>query len=392
MLAIPMSLDRPFHVDFVHRVRFTRDALDPGNPDFAEAFAEPTVEDGVPRRRAIVFIDDGILRCTPDFPEKIATYFGAQARLGLPVPEIRSVEAVPGGESAKNSNDAVEQVLGAIDRWGIDRKSFVVAIGGGAMLDAVGYASTIAHRGVRLVRLPSTTLSMDDAGMGVKNGINRFGKKNFVGAFAVPWAVLCDEQFLTTLADPHYLAGFSEAVKIACLKDPGLFARIEQDAQAIRARDLAKAMPVIRRSAELHLSHIADGGDPFELSEARPLDFGHWAAHKIESMTGYEVTHGEAVAIGIALDCQYAVLAKVLAAPLAARIESLLHALGLPTWHRCLEDIDQLVRGLEEFREHLGGRLNITLLTGVGASTEVHAMDHAMIARAASSLAVRSVR
>ena len=384
-----MQADRPFQVGFVHRLRFTRDAFHPENPAFAEAFEEPQTEDRVTRRRAIIFIDDGVAKATPKLGDRIAEYLAGKARRGVHVPEIRAIETVHGGERAKNSTEVVDQVLSATDRFGIDRKSFVVAIGGGAVLDAVGFAAATAHRGVRLVRLPTTTLAQDDAGMAVKNGINRFGKKNYLGAFAVPWAVVCDELFLTTLTDRAFHCGFSEAVKIACLKDPALLTEIECDAAAIRARDLAKAMPIIQRCAELHACHITDGGDPFELAEARPLDFGHWAAHKIESMTNYAVPHGEAVAIGIALDCQYAALAGLLPQADATRITAALTALGLPTSHESLDRVDELERGIEEFREHLGGRLNITMLTGIGHGVEVHTMDHALIARAAEALRSR---
>ncbi len=388
-----MRMDRPFSVGFVHRLRFTRDAFDPANPALGEAFAEPeqTSAEQAPRRRAIVFIDEGVASTHYNIEDRISNYFGAQARHGVRVPEVRAIERVAGGESAKNSSQVVEQVLTATDRFGIDRKSFVVAIGGGAVLDAVGFAAATAHRGVRLVRLPTTTLAMDDAGVAVKNGINRFTKKNYLGAFAVPWAVLCDESFLATLSDRAFLCGFSEAVKIACLKDPALLTQIERDAPAIRARDLAKAMPIIVRCAELHARHITDGGDPFELSEARPLDFGHWAAHKIESMTNFEVPHGEAVSIGIALDCAYAVRAGLLAEADATRVTRALLALGLPVAHDALNNTDELARGIEEFREHLGGRLNITMLTGIGHPVEVHSMDHALIALATAGLPRGSV-
>ena len=223
--------------------------------------------------------------------------------------------------------------------------------------------------------------------MGVKNGINKFGKKNFSGTFSVPWAVIADEQFLTTLTDQQFLCGFSEAVKIGCLKDPSLFNLIEQNASKIVARDPLISMAIIKRSAELHLDHIAQGSDAFETNEARPLDFGHWAAHKLESMSTYEIAHGDAVAIGIALDCEYAVRMKMLPQADSNRIIASLKALRLPTWHPLLSQIDQLLRGLEEFREHLGGRMNITLLKSIGESTEVHQMDSAVVAASVKALA-----
>ncbi|MDA0213776.1 MAG: 3-dehydroquinate synthase [Planctomycetota bacterium] len=376
-----MSFDRSFHVELRHRVRFTQDVFSPENATLASACCDTL------QRRVIAFIDSGVHQAHPNIGERLANYLGARAKIGDQVPELKMVEVVNGGEGAKNSIDVCEQVMAATDRYGIDRKSFVLAIGGGAVLDAVGLGATLAHRGVRLIRMPTTTLAMDDAAMGVKNGINKFGKKNFSGTFAVPWAVVADEQFLTTLTDQQFLCGFSEAIKIGCLKDPSLFNLIEQNASKIIARDLAISMAIIKRSAQLHLDHITQSGDAFEIHEARPLDFGHWAAHKLESMSTYEIAHGDAVAIGIALDCEYAVRMKMLPQADSNRIIASLKALRLPTWHPLLLQTDQLLRGLEEFREHLGGRMNITLLKSIGDSTEVHQMDSAVVAASVKALA-----
>lgn len=376
-----MTLDHTFQVDFRHRVRFTQDVFAPENETLASVCS-----DGI-QRRLIAFIDAGVHHAHPDLGERLANYLGARGKVGDQVPELKMIEVVSGGENAKNSIDVCEQVLAATDRYGIDRKSFVLAIGGGAMLDAVGFGASLAHRGVRLIRMPTTTLAMDDAAMGVKNGINKFGKKNFCGTFTVPWAVIADEQFLATLTDQQFLSGFSEAIKIGCLRDPSLFELIEQTAPRIVARDLAATMRVIKRSAQLHLDHITQSGDAFEIHEARPLDFGHWAAHKLESMSTYEIAHGDAVAIGIALDCEYAVRMKMLSQSDSTRIIACLRALRLPTWHPLLSQTDQLLRGLEEFREHLGGRMNITLLRTIGESTEVHQMDSAIVAASVKALA-----
>lgn len=152
---------------------------------------------------------------------------------------------------------------------------------------------------------------------------------------------------------------------------------------------------MIRRSAELHLRQIARGGDPFETGSARPLDFGHWSAHKLETITCHEVRHGEAVAIGIALDARYSVLTGLLPAGEDQRIATLLERIGLPTWHPALEDRGEdgaplLLQGLREFQEHLGGALTITLLKDLGVGIEVHEMDEARVLDAISWLKARS--
>lgn len=373
--------DAEIRVDFVHRVRFTRDAFDPANPTLADAIGLGGRANGAPRLLAVV--DEGVATAWPHLHEAIRAYAAAHPTR-MPAPE--AVLTVPGGEPAKNGLVVVDRIIEAIDRHRICRQSFVLAVGGGAMLDAVGFAATVAHRGVRLVRVPTTTLAQDDAALGVKSGINRFGKKNFVGAFAPPWAVVNDERFLETLGDSDFRNGFSEAVKIALLRDPALFARIEADADAIRQRRLEAAMPVIRRSADLHLRHIVSGGDPFETREARPLDFGHWSAHKLETMTDFALSHGAAVGIGVALDTMYSAVDGRLPQSVADRTVEVLRRLGIATMHESLDDLDALLEGLEEFREHLGGRLTITLLRDIGRPEDVHAIDPALVRRAVARL------
>jgi 3-dehydroquinate synthase len=376
-----VQLDRVVGPRFVHRVRFTRGSLDAANPALRDLLVE---DDAIASRRAVVLIDEGVASAHHGIEAQLHAYAAAYAG-GLPA--IVDIRIVAGGEASKLDMHVADLTVDLVERHRIDRKSFVIAIGGGAMLDAVGYGAAIAHRGVRLVRMPTTVLAQDDAAMGVKNGVNRFGKKNFVGTFAVPYGVLCDEALLATLAPAVFRSGFSEAVKIALLRDPALFTLLERDASRIAACDIDAASPVIRRSAELHLAHIVDGGDPFETHEARPLDFGHWSAHRLESMSSYTLSHGDAVALGLLLDCRYSNLKGWLADEAYARIRSCIAALGLPLRHALFNEIDTLLRGLEEFREHLGGRLTVTMLRDIGRGFEVHELDHSLVRRAAAELA-----
>jgi 3-dehydroquinate synthase len=372
---VPATFDVPLSVPFRHRVTFTRGALEAGNPSLADALAGSA--------RCVAFVDEGVAQAHPEFGSRLAAYLRALDGM----PELACVESVPGGERCKRSMEVPDRVVQAVDRHRIDRQSCVIAVGGGAVLDAVGFGAAIAHRGCRLVRMPTTTLSQDDAGMAVKNGINAGGKKNFVGAFAVPHAVLCDEALLESSPGWSWLGGFSEAVKIALLRDPGLFERIERDAAAIVARDMAAAMPVVVRSAELHYRHIVLGGDPFEVRSARPLDYGHWLAHRLEGLTDGELPHGQAVAIGVAVDTMYSVHAGLMDAASGARVVAVLRALGLPTSHPLLADLGAVEAGLEEFREHLGGQLTVTMLRGIGHGFEVHELDADLVRRAAGELA-----
>jgi len=267
----------------------------------------------------------------------------------------------------------------------------VMAIGGGAVLDAVGYAAATAHRGVRLIRVPTTVLSQDYSGVGVKNGINAFGKKNFVGSFAPPHAVLNDFDLLLTLSDRDWLSGISEAMKVALLKDAPFFAWIEHHAGDLTGRSLAAMAHMIHRSAELHLQHIATSGDPFELGSSRPLDFGHWAAHKLEQLSHHRLRHGEAVAVGIALDSTYSYLTGSLPHADWLRIIALFEAVRLPIWHPDMATPGgggrpAVLAGLEEFREHLGGRLTVMLLERIGSGFEVHELDETVLLEASDLL------
>lgn len=337
--------------------------------------------------RVLAIVDQGVSDASPGFAIQLADYAAAHSdRMLLIGPPV----LVRGGEAAKNNWAVFEQVAKAIHDAGLCRRSYVLAIGGGAVLDVAGFAAAAAHRGVRMVRMPTTTLSQDDSGVGVKNGINAFGKKNFLGTFAPPWAVINDAAFLTTLTDRDWRAGLSECIKVALVKDASFFDAIVAAAPALVARDLDATTPIIRRSAELHLAHIVNGGDPFELTAARPLDFGHWAAHKLEQMTEFEIRHGEAVGIGIALDSTYSMLQGWLSESSRQCIVGALHALGLPTFHEALRQTTPLLDGLEEFREHLGGRLTLAMLRGIGDAFDVHSMDRAVVLRAIDRLDAES--
>src|SRR6202011_5045400 len=141
--------------------------------------------------------------------------------------------AVPGGERCKNDPDTVPRLLAKFSELAIDRHSFVIAIGGGAVLDAVGYAAAIFHRGVRHIRFPTTVLAQDDSGVGVKNAVNLFGLKNLIGTFAPPWAIINDSAFVDMLPPREKRAGMAEAVKVALIRDGKFFEWLEAHSDAL---------------------------------------------------------------------------------------------------------------------------------------------------------------
>jgi len=380
------SLLQTFSVPYQYPVHFTHRAFAPENKVLVDTLQAA----GHGPHRVLVVVDEGVLDGDTQVLEQIEAYFNLHSdALHL----VRSPLVFSGGEAGKNGSQAYKMVQAAIHQFGICRQSFIIAIGGGALLDLVGFAAGTAHRGVRLVRMPTTVLSQNDSGVGVKNSVNAFEKKNFLGTFAPPFAVINDFAFLTSLSHRDWIGGIAEAVKVALLKDPAFFDFIETNADALVAHDEAAMKHLVFRSAELHLRHIGTGGDPFETRSSRPLDFGHWSAHKLEQLTNFELRHGEAVAIGIALDSTYSHLDGLLPTAQWERILNLLSHLGfslsVPEAVQRLgpaEDPGALLHGLTEFREHLGGELTITLLRGIGQSIEVHHMDEDRVVSSARIL------
>jgi 3-dehydroquinate synthase len=376
------AIEQKFDVAFNYRVYFTRDVFSRSNPLLSTAIAN-TIP-GQPSRVLFV-VDDGVGRAHPGLTRAIEDYCqehsGALALAG-------PVLIVPGGEQAKNAPKAAQRILQAIHDAALCRHSYVAAVGGGAVLDVVGYAAATVHRGIRLIRMPTTVLSQDDSGVGVKNGVNAYGQKNYLGTFAPPFAVINDFSFLTTLSDRDWRGGIAEAVKAALIKDREFFDLIEQHASELVERNMAAMELIIRRSAALHLAHIATGGDPFEMGSSRPLDFGHWAAHKLERLSSHRLRHGQAVSIGLALDTTYSHLAGSLPEADWRRIVALLQALGLPIFAsemgRHLDEADHaacILRGLDEFREHLGGRLTVMLLRSIGEPFDAHEIRKELVVR-----------
>jgi 3-dehydroquinate synthase len=375
-------LEQSFKIRFDYRVYFTREMFNPSNRNF-ENFLKEHVEPGV-HQKILFVIDEGVLNTHRELITQIQSYFKIYNSVSL----IENPVVIPGGEFAKNTSTYFDAIIEAIDINGIDRHSYLAAIGGGALLDVAGFAAAVAHRGIKHIRIPTTVLSQNDSGVGVKNGINYKGKKNFLGTFVPPVAVFNDEAFLVTLSERAWRSGLSEAVKVALIKDATFFYWIENNAQKLVTRDLETMNYLVRRCAQLHLDHIASG-DPFELGSSRPLDFGHWSAHKLEQLSGFQILHGEAVAMGIALDSLYAALAGLLSIGKAERVIHLLINLGFDITNRWLEITDEnseILKGLQEFREHLGGRLTIMLLRDIGVGEEVHEIDIPLLKEASLKL------
>lgn len=362
-------LKQTFPVYFSYAVHFTSNLFEANNLVLRNVLKKESATAPV---KILIFIDDKVIATQPCLYKKILSY----AKTNNDVINLcHDPFVIEGGEAAKNYTQLLDKIYQPINSHGICRHSYILAIGGGALLDMVGYAAATAHRGIRLIRIPSTTLAQADSGVGVKNGINYFNKKNFLGTFSPPYAILNDFNFLKTLDYRDWLAGIAEAVKVSLIKDDIFFQFIRTNTHALsQQRNLELMSQLIYRCAELHMLHIANAGDPFEFGSSRPLDFGHWAAHKLEQLTQYRLRHGEAVAIGIALDSTYSYLAGLLPREDWQQILNTLFNLGFVLYVPELS-LQNLFQGLTDFREHLGGKLTIMMLEKIGKGIEVHTVD-----------------
>jgi 3-dehydroquinate synthase len=325
----------------------------------------------------VIFIaEKRVTEITPDLSAKIDNYCEIRKnKIAL----TSTLISLCGGEGFKSFRE-IESLCRLFSENNLCRHSYVVIIGGGAFLDSVGLAASLVHRGIRQVRVPTTTLSQCDSGVGVKNGINMFGKKNFAGTFSPPYAVINDSDFLKSLDYRDWISGVSEAIKVAMIKDGAFFEWLISNAAKFADRDMPCMIQLIKKCAELHLNHIAESGDPFEFGSARPLDFGHWAAHKLEMLTDGNLRHGEAVMTGILLDSFYAVKTRNLEEKVLNQLIEACRTMKFPIYvpELSIEKPDKTLavfEGIEEFREHLGGKLHITIPAGLGSKKEISFID-----------------
>lgn len=370
-------LERTIHLELVHRIEFTRDLFSPVNSVLSDVVSKSGSSEP---SKFIVFVDGGVVGGKQNLLREIVSWFNAKdGELEL----VDSPFVLPGAEACKNDWSLIPEIWEKMNRNSIDRHSYVLAIGGGAFLDMVGFAASTAHRGVRLIRVPTTSLSQGDGGVGVKNGINYFGKKNWVGSFSVPFAVINDFAFLESLDDTSRRAGIIEAIKVALVRNKKFFIEIEKLSDRLFKLEQAALEYVIQRSAEEHVDHISTSGDPYELGSARPLDFGHWVAHKLEQISAFRIGHGEAVAVGLAVDLIYSKRVGIISKDDCNRILNLIRSTGFNIYDPELSRIEAgrsvILQGLEEFREHLGGLLTITLVPEIGRKIEVNDMDETEI-------------
>jgi 3-dehydroquinate synthase len=374
-----IRIRQQFTASYDYPVLFTRNTFTNINEDLISL-----IDNHDESPKILPIIDSGLLAANPALEAQVANYFSHHQLYILPA------LVVPGGEDCKNDAGVIDLIYQAVEKYAIDRHSYILVLGGGAVIDCVGFAAATAHRGIRLIRMPTTVLGQNDAGIGVKNAINYNHRKNYIGTFAPPYAVINDFSLLDSLTARDKRSGISEAIKVALIKDVDFFNELYRNRERLADFEPKAMESMIIKGAQWHLNHIATSGDPFELGSARPLDFGHWSAHKMEELSHNELRHGEAVAIGIAMDSIYSHLIGHLKTEQLTKILTLLITLGFNLAHPVLKKLN-INNALDEFKEHLGGKLCITLLKGIGQSFETNEINEALMEKAVSQLLANAI-
>jgi len=339
--------------------------------------------DLIGRRKTLFIIDRGIGKGQLEAVKDYVRWSNAINK------EINAVFLrVPGGETVKMNMKYVRQIIRRARQAGLDRKSVFVIVGGGATLDMGSFAADIFHRGAAHIKIPTTLLSQVDAGISMKNGINSDGRKNLLGTVSAPEAVLVDPTFLYTLRTRVISQGFAEMIKAALMRDGRYFEQIEAYYQELLQRTFSRTMEdLIWRAIEIHLTEI--NNDPFEQKLERPLAFGHVWAHWLENITNNRLSHGEAVGIGMAIDTQISEQRGLINQETRDRVINLIQRVGLPIYDSAAVT-DDYTDVLEEFRQHLGGKLTVGLLNFIGSRVDVDDITKEEIKAAINFLAQRS--
>jgi 3-dehydroquinate synthase len=374
-----MRLEQTVHVTFRYAIHFTRDVFGPHNHLLLDIMSGQ-------QRRAAVFLDGGLERARPGLPAEIREWFAAHRDRV----ELCALESVPGGEMCKTEPEYYQQAVRVLQDSGLDRQSYVIMIGGGAVLDTVAFAAALVRRGMRQIRLPTTVLAQSDCGTSLRTALNLPAGKDFLGTFAPPWAVINDFNLLRTLSRRDRIAGVAPAFKVAVLQDPAFLSFLTAKAAALREGDDSALEQLIMRCTELHAAQMRNS-DPFEAGPGRPLDFGHWSAHVLETLTGYRLRHGEALAVGIALDLMIARNRGLLGPEQHKALLRTMTAVGLPLWHlalHCREENGALriQQGLLEYGRQTGGEPALVMPNGSGDCCSIHDVTPEEIERAVKQL------
>ena len=287
---------------------------------------------------------------------------------------------IPAGERSKTFASAA-MLCGEAARRGLDRKSVVVALGGGVIGDLAGFAAAIYMRGIRVVQIPTSLLAMVDSSVGGKTAVDLAEGKNLVGAFHQPSAVLIAPEFLRTLPMRERIGALAEVVKYGFALDREFFGFLETHARELAAPEIDPELfgTVIRRSCGIKARIVV--ADEKESGVRKYLNYGHSCGHAVELLSDFQLSHGEAVAIGMRLAAKLAVLTGRLAPSDADRQDALLGRLGLPAAVPDGMTADRIVEVMRRDKKNTAGRFTLVLPTAVGAVECVEFPDDSMIRR-----------
>lgn len=292
---------------------------------------------------------------------------------------------IPGGEGCKNLTTTAslyEQMVA----FGLDRKSTVVALGGGIVGDVAGFAAATYMRGIVCIQIPTTLLAQVDSSVGGKTGVNLPQGKNLVGAFHQPGLVFVDVDFIETLPEREYLTGLAETIKYGIIWDQEFFAYLENHLAQIKARDSECLKHIILRCCAIKADIV--GQDETENNLRALLNLGHTFGHAFESLTNYRFTHGEAVGIGTICASRLAYRLNLLCRKDLDRIENIFKGYGLPTDYGNLNTTD-IIAQMHNDKKNIGGRMQIVLPTSIGSSqifNDLSELDVAAILDSFSSI------
>jgi 3-dehydroquinate synthase len=243
------------------------------------------------------------------------------------------------------------------------RDAAVLALGGGVTGDVAGFVAATYYRGLPFVQLPTTLLAMIDSSIGGKTGVDVPAGKNLVGAFHQPRFVLADIDLLASLPKPQLASGMAEAIKHGAIRDATYFASLE-DSAPVLARDLARLEAIVRGSIEIKAAVVA--ADEKEAGQRQVLNFGHTVGHAVEALSGFELLHGEAIAIGMAVEARIAESAGLAVNGLTERLTELLERYGLPTAIPGSLSTDALLEVMGSDKKVRAGRIRFALPCEIG--------------------------
>ena len=299
-------------------------------------------------------------------------------RLSASVQAYRPLSVVlPDGEQYKTL-DVVNRIYDALLAAHCDRKTTLIALGGGVVGDMTGFAAATYQRGVPFIQIPTTLLAQVDSSVGGKTGVNHLLGKNMIGAFHQPRAVVIDTDTLSTLPDKELSAGLAEVIKYGLIDDAEFFAWLEQNMEALLARDPAALSFAIERSCRNKARVVA--ADEREVGQRALLNLGHTFGHAIETGCGYgNWLHGEAVAAGMAMAADLSQRMGWLSAVEKQRTEALIASAHLPLRAPATLDAARMLELMEVDKKVMDGKMRLVLLKGIGRALITDAVPAALL-------------